>query len=42
MRARDVLTDETFDIRARCVVVTAGPWTSIAALAGRHPPLVAR
>jgi glycerol-3-phosphate dehydrogenase len=28
VRARDVLTDETFDIRARSVVVAAGPWTS--------------
>jgi glycerol-3-phosphate dehydrogenase len=28
VRARDVLTEDTFDIRARSVAVAAGPWTS--------------
>jgi glycerol-3-phosphate dehydrogenase len=37
VRARDVLTDNTFDVRARSVVVAAGPWTSTQlSLAGIH------
>ena len=28
LRARDVMKGETFDIRARMVVIAAGPWTS--------------